>query len=232
MLENKHTIQSFLSKSEGLMRRKMGVVFIICIVFSGVILLTENMSHALKITTAVLTTRIERRKPEIQTVTNRFPPTVNKLYFFTWVKGADEPTTTVHEWYWKGNLVAKVPLKIESSSYRTWSSKNIMTTQTGQWSVLAKREDGSIAKKLAFFVDPVIRTVHLYIVTIPGDADVYVNGRRLGNTGKNGFTKRVFWDIGDYVLKLLKAGYKAYRKDVHVSDEPTVVSGEFELVRE
>lgn len=81
-----------------------------------------------------------------------------------------------------------VCLDVKSSPrWRTWSSKKIHSSQTGEWTVRAVKSDGSIVETISFTVDSAVRTVQLYIKSVPGHAGVYRGSSLLGNTKENGF---------------------------------------------
>ena len=63
---------------------------------------------------------------------DRYPADVQELWFLTQIR-ATPPTEIVHRWSW-GAEVSDVPLVIESSNYRTYSSKEI-AGKTGRWRV-------------------------------------------------------------------------------------------------
>ena len=186
-------------------------------------------STAFEVTTAVVTTRIEDRVPETQTTDNKFPPTVDKLFYFTQVEEAAAPTTLLHEWYWQGELQASVPLNVNAERWRTWSSKNIMPHQTGEWTVVSKRPDGSTAQTTSFSLDSDVRTVELHIESHPGEAMVYEGSTILGSTGVDGLNIVWFWQEGDYTLDITKPGYEPGAIRVRVEDELTSVHEQVQL---
>jgi hypothetical protein len=68
-------------------------------------------------------TAVEDRQPSgVGTV---FPDDLDKLYCFTKISGAEDPTFVYHVWYFGDKEVARVKLPVKSKSWRTWSSKNL-----------------------------------------------------------------------------------------------------------
>lgn len=57
------------------------------------------------------------------------------LYAFSDVQTAIYPTAILHVWTYKGRVAAEIPLKVASSSWRTYSSKIIEKDEVGNWSV-------------------------------------------------------------------------------------------------
>jgi hypothetical protein len=64
-----------------------------------------------------------------------FPATVNRLYCFTKIVGAQEPTEIAHVWYWGDVERARVMLNVKAASWRTYSSKVIQEHEIGPWRV-------------------------------------------------------------------------------------------------
>jgi hypothetical protein len=105
----------------------------------------------LQVHDAALATSVENRLP--QGVGETFPASVDRLYAFTRVVGAGNETAVTHNWYYAGRRMAEVKLPVRASNWRTWSSKAIMPSWTGQWLVEVVGEDGSILESLSFMVE-------------------------------------------------------------------------------
>jgi len=99
---------------------------------------------------AVVCTSVPEKTPE-GTATN-FPPEVGRVYAFTRVVGMETPGTVTHRWMYGGEPVAEVPLAVESPSWRTWSSKEILPGQTGEWEVEVLDGEGNVLATLSFTV--------------------------------------------------------------------------------
>ena len=54
-----------------------------------------------------------------------FPVSIERLYCFTKVVGANADTSIIHHWYLNGKLKDLGALPVKSAAWRTWSSKNI-----------------------------------------------------------------------------------------------------------
>jgi len=213
-----------------MMKRKM-LLFILALAFFSLTSLSAQTSDY-EVTNAVVTTRIANRMPEVQTADNRFAPTVERLFYFTKIEQAMEPTSILHEWYWQGELLASVELDVDSDAWRTWSSKRIMPHQTGSWTVISKRPDGSTAQTTSFSLEYDARTVELDIQSTPGDAIVYDGSNILGSTGDDGLNIVRFWEVGDYTLDITKAGYESGSIRISVEEEPTRVHEMITLKRQ
>ena len=213
-----------------IMERKT-VVFVLTLAFLSLASLSAQTSDY-EVTNAVVTTRIANRMPEVQTADNTFASTVERLFYFTKIEQAMEPTSILHEWYWQGALLATVELDVNSKAWRTWSSKRIMPHQTGRWTVISKRPDGSTAQTTSFSLEHDARTVELEIQSTPGDAIVYDGSNILGSTGENGLNVVRFWEVGDYTLDITKAGYESGSVRISVDEEPTRVHEMITLKRQ
>ena len=82
-----------------------------------------------------------------------FPSTVGKIYCFTRVKGAAEPTEIVHVWYLNDEEKARVTLSVRSKYWRTWSSKRMLEQWTGKWRVDVQAADGKLLRSSEFLVE-------------------------------------------------------------------------------
>jgi hypothetical protein len=76
--------------------------------------------------------------------------TVERLYCFTHVTGAEDTVTVTHVWYMGDKEMARVDLAVKSPSWRTWSSKRILPGWTGAWRVDVLSEDGKLLESRAF----------------------------------------------------------------------------------
>lgn len=110
----------------------------------------ENLSP-LTIYRAALATSIMDREP--QGIANKFPGDIEKIYFFTHVQGALNPTVIYHRWYYKGKLMAEVGLPVKSKNWRTYSSKRIIFEWIGNWVVEAVDTKGQVLKSLTFEIE-------------------------------------------------------------------------------
>ena len=68
-------------------------------------------------------TAVEDRQPSgVGTV---FPDSLDKIYCFTKISGAEDITNVYHVWYFGDVEIARVQLPVKAKSWRTWSSKNL-----------------------------------------------------------------------------------------------------------
>ncbi|GMM86850.1 DUF2914 domain-containing protein [Pseudoalteromonas sp. MTN2-4] len=106
------------------------------------------------ISRAVLTTGISEREP-VDVLKDSIEQTEfqEKLFFFTEVRKLKGQTIS-HLWFHQDQLMAEIPLTISADRYRTYSSKNIMPSQTGQWRVEAVTEQGELLAQKTFRIIP------------------------------------------------------------------------------
>jgi len=100
---------------------------------------------------AVLATGVENREPV--GAASAFPSDVGRVYAFTRVAGAGEEGSVTHVWYYAGQVKAQVQLPVRSADWRTWSSKTVLPTWTGEWLVEVQAPDGRVLASLPFTVE-------------------------------------------------------------------------------
>ncbi|RLB76720.1 MAG: DUF2914 domain-containing protein, partial [Deltaproteobacteria bacterium] len=83
-----------------------------------------------------------------------FSSSLGKLYCFTRIVGAKEPTTIFHVWYHGQKQRARVPLQVNSSNWRTYSSKIIQAHETGDWRVEVLGPNDELLRVVHFKVVP------------------------------------------------------------------------------
>lgn len=81
-----------------------------------------------------------------------FPATVGKVYFWTKIEGAEEPTAIRHVWYYQGKEMASIELAVRDKSWRTWSYKTIIPEWTGEWTVVVSDDQGREVTTASFTV--------------------------------------------------------------------------------
>ena len=92
-------------------------------------------------------TAVEDRQPlGVGTV---FPVDLDKLYCFTKITGAEDPTFVYHVWYFGNDEIARVKLPVKAISWRTWSSKKL-NMGLGNGHVEIVSESGDILGKAEF----------------------------------------------------------------------------------
>lgn len=97
---------------------------------------------------------IEKRQP-IHIVSADYPADsyVGKLYCWTKIFNAYEPSHVTHVWYWNNTKRAEVSLPIGTSTgWRTWSSKIIQPHERGEWLVEVLDENKKLLQAIKFYL--------------------------------------------------------------------------------
>ena len=103
---------------------------------------------------AMFTTGVANREPadvieELSTATQR-------IYYFSEVTGMEGQTVT-HRWERKGEILAEIPFQVRGPRWRVYSSKNLVPTWTGEWSVAIVDEAGRVLTRQSFeYVDAAV----------------------------------------------------------------------------
>ena len=140
------------------MRRQHVALLTVCLLFAGVTAVQAQEPEAaphdagsqLAAAEAMITTTVMERQPADE-VTN-VPADIGRVYFWTRITGAEGEIQLEHVWYHGEDEMARVPLNIAAANWRTWSSKNIEPTWTGDWRVDVVAPDGSVVKSVSFSV--------------------------------------------------------------------------------
>jgi hypothetical protein len=112
------------------------------------IAINAQEAPALEVAVAAICQDVVEREPVDAGIS--FPASVGTLYCFTKITGAQSPTQITHVWYYGPDELARVDLDINSSSWRTWSSKIIQAHGVGSWRVAVLDAAGTVLKELQF----------------------------------------------------------------------------------
>lgn len=99
---------------------------------------------------AVITTGVQDRMPT--DTLSSVPADVGRVYLWTRVTGARGETRVAHVWYHGDRQRARVELRVASPDWRTWSSKEIVPSWTGDWRVEVVGPDGRVLETASFTV--------------------------------------------------------------------------------
>lgn len=92
--------------------------------------------------------KVEKREPV--NASKEFSSDIGRVYLWTSIYGAKQPTMIKHVWYYENEKMIEIPLSIKYKRTRTWSYKNIMPEWTGDWHIEVVDENGNVLKKLSF----------------------------------------------------------------------------------
>ncbi len=110
----------------------------------------EKRGSDLTVGTAAICRDVQEREPIDSG--NSFPPGVGRLYCFTRVNGAAEPTHVTHVWFHDDKEVHRMELNVDGPTWRTWTYKTIPPEWTGAWRVDIEDADGVIIYSLPFTI--------------------------------------------------------------------------------
>ncbi|TYP95049.1 Protein of unknown function (DUF2914) [Fodinibius salinus] len=116
-------------------------------------LFISGIAHAqnLEVEDIKLATAVE--KHEAIGIDTTFTADVGTIYCYTIIKDATDSTQINHAWYYDGEEKARIPLTIAPSSrWRTWSSKSILPTWTGDWRVEVEDSKGNVIAEQSFTI--------------------------------------------------------------------------------
>jgi hypothetical protein len=86
-------------------------------------------------------------------VDSSFDAYVGKLFCFTKIVNVTAPPTQIyHVWFYENAEIARVPLDIGGTQWRTYSSKVIAPSMVGNWQVLVLGPDENIIESVEFIV--------------------------------------------------------------------------------
>ncbi len=131
---------------------RISFIAVLCMFFS--ISLTQSLfcqdNSSLDVVDAAICLDVENRacvdpKEEFSTANET-------LYCFTRVTGAKEDIEVTHVWYYGDIERARVSLSVRSSSWRTYSSKQIQAYETGKWRVEVLGPGDTLLKTIPFTV--------------------------------------------------------------------------------
>jgi hypothetical protein len=97
-------------------------------------------------------TSVENRQP-IGTDAS-FPQDVERLYCFTKLRSDRDMTSVSHVWYYNDKEMAKVDLVVNAKTWRTYSSKRILKSWTGEWRVDILSATGELLASKEFDINP------------------------------------------------------------------------------
>ena len=103
---------------------------------------------SIEVVDAVITTSVIDRRPVDQV--KAFPIQNGKLYCFTRIIGAEDPTEVYHLWYRGEQLMSRTKLSVNSPDWRTWSAKRFLEDWSGEWHVEIHDVDGNVLQKVNF----------------------------------------------------------------------------------
>ncbi|MEJ2101101.1 MAG: DUF2914 domain-containing protein [Desulfobacterales bacterium] len=129
---------------------KVGVALICMCLFIPTV--EAQMADKIEVAASAICKNVVNR--EAVDVGTRFPSSVSRLYCFTKIVGATQPTEVFHVWSYGDVERARISLEVKSSNWRTYSSKAIQAHETGAWRVDVLDAAGNLLQTINFEVTP------------------------------------------------------------------------------
>lgn len=95
----------------------------------------------------VFTTDIVNKEPVSQL--SEINSGVDRVYYFTELLGLKGHKIT-HRWEYNGQVLAAITFEVGADRWRTWSSKNMVSSWVGTWRVTVLDEGGNIIEQSEF----------------------------------------------------------------------------------
>jgi len=129
----------------------------VCIVMASICLVVPYSIHAqqtgnLNVASAAISKNVADRLP-VEPGTS-FSASVGRLYCYSKIVDIQNPTQVVHVWYYGDTERARIPLKVDPPSWRTFSSKKIQDHETGKWQVKILDASGNLLEDVVFEITP------------------------------------------------------------------------------
>lgn len=111
---------------------------------------SQAATPQLAVAQAVITTGVQDLQPADSL--GSVPADVGTVYCWTRITGAEGDVQIEHVWYHGDQEMARVPLRVAGSNWRTFSSKRIVPEWTGQWRVDVVGPNGNVLDSVGFSV--------------------------------------------------------------------------------
>lgn len=124
------------------------------VVLTSICILMLNpfaMAQEISVETFQFGTDVQDR--EIVDADTVFTNDVERIFCLTHITGMDENSTVTHIWYHDNQEMASVELPVRSNDWRTWSSKSLLPSWTGEWSVDVMDSEGNLLVSKSFVIE-------------------------------------------------------------------------------
>jgi cytoskeletal protein RodZ len=106
----------------------------------------------MKVLNAVATSEITNKNPTGRSIS--FPWSTEKVYIWSMIACKQPPSSIRHTYYFEGQKVNDIELKIKSPQWRTWSYKTLSDERyIGQWKVDITSLEGELLQSIFFEVN-------------------------------------------------------------------------------
>jgi hypothetical protein len=109
-------------------------------------------ANNMRVIRAVATSDVINKNPA--GLSDSFPWSTEKVYIWTMIECDRPPSSIRHTYYFEGQKVNDVELKIKSPQWRTWSYKTLLEKRyIGQWKVNITSDEGELLQSIFFEVN-------------------------------------------------------------------------------
>lgn len=121
--------------------KKMTTLILACFLFVSFSVYSAGINRS------IFTTEIIDKEPasDLKDISSD----ITRVYYFTEITGLNGHTIS-HRWEYNGQVLAEVDFKVNADRWRTWSSKNMLSSWVGKWQVSVLDEGGNIIKQSKF----------------------------------------------------------------------------------
>lgn len=131
---------------------KNGILALVLVCLAVPAVAAAQETPAMKVEEMVFCTAMQDRAPS--GADTAFASTVENVFCFVRVAGGADTTSITHVWYFKDAKVGSVELAVKGRTWRTWSSKKILSDQQGTWRVDVLGPKGDVLKSGTFVIKP------------------------------------------------------------------------------
>jgi hypothetical protein len=109
-------------------------------------------ANTMRVIRAVATSDVINKNPAGPS--DSFPWSTEKVYIWTMIECDRPPSSIRHTYYFEGQKINDVELKIKSPQWRTWSYKTLLDKRyIGQWKVDIASDEGELLQSVFFEVN-------------------------------------------------------------------------------
>lgn len=124
-------------------------IFVVAFILFSSVLFAQDQAEITVEKMDICTSVADRQPLGVDSV---FSSDVGQLYCYTLITSTHDTVAVSHVWFYNDKQMAKVDLALKAKTWRTWSSKNIMSDWTGDWRVEVQTASGEVISKNHFKV--------------------------------------------------------------------------------
>ena len=137
--------------------KKFAILLSFALVLTGGVVFAQEISveatipaGSLVVAESAVCVGISDRQPEGTAI--EFSKDTQKIYYWTKITGVQSEEKVKHVWYSGDTVINEVSLNVNTSPFRTWSSKTVHPGLEGEMSVAVIDAAGNVLKKDTFTI--------------------------------------------------------------------------------